>query len=363
MQTAARPPKPPGQGLASTWTQMYPPKPTFTEKDIPDLTDKVFIVTGASSGVGKETARVLYSKNALVYVAVRSQARADRAISDIKASQPASKGRLEFLHLDLADLESVRAAARRFLEQEAKLHVLFNNAAVNALYDTDGSHKTAQGHEIHLGVNVIGPFLFTRLLTPILVATAKAEAPGTVRVVWVSSMGLEATGEKSLGLSLDYLKYWPAVSPLERYGLSKAGNWLHAVEMAQRFKEEGVISMPVNPGHLASELYRDGSCLFRMMLKAFALYPCINGAYTELFAALSPTITNERSGEWSKFLRENLMLKSDKLSNNRASVVPWGRFYPIRRDLLDATRSEAEGGNGHAKKFWDWSEDEVREFL
>ncbi|KAK5989460.1 Short-chain dehydrogenase/reductase bet4 [Cladobotryum mycophilum] len=341
-KSAVRPPKPSAQGFASMWTQMYPPKPAFTEKDVPDLSSKVYIVTGASSGVGKETAQVLYSRNAKVYIATRSEKKANEAILSIKAAWPKSGGELVFLHLNLADLSTVKKAANEFLAKETKLHVLFNNAVIQALNDTDGSQKTAQGHEIHLGVNIFGPFLFTRILTPTLVVTAKIEPPNTMRVVWVSSMGLEAMGEKSKGISTDYLEYWPAMSPLERYGISKAGNWLYAIEMARQLKEAGVLSMPVNPGHLASDLYRDGGSIFKTMLNTFVLYPSINGAYVELFAGFSSDITIDKSGEW---------------------IVPWGRFYSLRPDLLEATRSEAEGGNGHAQEFWAWSEEQVHDFI
>ncbi|XXH02068.1 hypothetical protein Hte_008433 [Hypoxylon texense] len=287
------------QSFKSMWTQMYPPKPTFKEENVPDLSDRVYIVTGASSGVGKETARILYSKNAKVYIAARSEARVSGAIAGIQEAHPKSFGSLVYLPLDLADLASVRAAALRYLALESKLHALFNNAAVQALGDADGSKsKTVQGHEVHLGVNVLGPYLFTRLLTPLLVSTARLLPPGTVRVVWVSSMGTEAVGEMSRGLSPDYVHYWPLLSPLERYGTSKAGNWLHGVEFARRHAQDGIMSVPINPGHLASDLYRDGGTIFKTVLKTVALFPPVNGAYVELYAAFSPELTMKHSGDW-----------------------------------------------------------------
>ncbi|KAI1129023.1 hypothetical protein F5Y10DRAFT_239049 [Nemania abortiva] len=331
------------QSVSSLWTQMYPPKPTFTEEHVPDLSNKVYIVTGASSGAGQETARILYSKNAKVYVATRSESRALDAIAAIRNASPKSTGSLVYLPLDLSDLARVRAAALNFLSLETTLHALFNNAGIQKLSDADGSQsKTAQNHEVHLGVNVLGPYLFTRLLTPLLVSTARGLSPGSVRVVWVSSMATETIGEKSRGLSTDYVDYWPLMSPIERYGLSKAGNWLHGVEFARRHARDGIMSMPVNPGHLSSGLWRDSNAVFKGILKAIALFPPVNGAYVELYAALSPTLSMENTGEW---------------------VVPWGRLYPIRNDLVQATKIEAEGGSGHAQKFWDWTEEQVRDFL
>lgn len=316
-----RPPKP---CLSSLFTQFFPPTPKFTEKNIEDQSGKVclrttnirgqrltwphwlifmrqvFIVTGSNTGVGKEIAQILYSKNATVYIATRSEEKAQKAIEDIKKAWPKSKGTLIYQHLDLADLITIKPAVEKFKQHNNKLHGLFNNAAVQALTATPPNNVTAQGHEIHLGVNAFGNFLFAKLLTPILVATAKMEPPNTVRVVWVSSLGLEMAGEEHYGITTDYLKYWPQIPPLRRYGISKAANWLYAVEFANRYKADGVVSVPCNPGHLRSDLYRDGSFLFRSAINMFIAYPSIYGAYTELYSAFSPEITIEDTGCWGK---------------------------------------------------------------
>ena len=131
-------------------------------------------MTDANTGVGKELAQILYSKNSKVYVGARSKSKADDEISSIKKATPNSSGNLAFLSLDLADLTTIKASASDFLSKEKKLHVLFNNAGV--MNPAQGS-KTAQGYELQLGVNNIGTFMLTKLLTPILVATAKTEAP------------------------------------------------------------------------------------------------------------------------------------------------------------------------------------------
>ena len=232
-------------------------------------------------------------------MAARSGAKASAAMTSIQEAAPKSAGTLALLPLDLADLVAVRKAAEEFLSLETSLHGLINNAGVQALNDTDGEARTVQGHEIHMGVNVLAPFLFTRLLTGVLAATARREPPAAVRVVWVSSMGTETIGEKGRGLSPDYVDYWPLMSPLERYGLSKAGNWLHGIEFARRHTDDGIVSFPINPGHLKSDLYREGGSLFRLALRP-VLYPPTYGAYVELFAALSPTLTPKDSGAWSK---------------------------------------------------------------
>jgi retinol dehydrogenase 12 len=276
---------------------MHPPKPHFTEKDLPNLKGKVYIVTGANTGVGKELARMLYSKNAKVYIFARSEEKANKAIEDIKNAVPTSTGALIFMHLDLSDLTKIKASAEHFLAAESKLHVLFNNAGV--MDNNAALTKTAQGYEIHMGVNGLGTFLFTKFLTPILAATVKSAPPNTVRVIWVSSSGAEISGHKDVGVSLDNLDYHIEKPPIERYAISKAANWAHGAEYAKRYKADGIISIPLNPGNLNSDLYRDKGFLFSLFVKVIT-YPVVNGAYTELFAGLSPEVTIEKSGDWGK---------------------------------------------------------------
>lgn len=93
---------------------------------------QVFIVTGATSGVGEALAKILYQKNAKVYVAARSHEKAKRAIDGIKKAHPDSKGELIFLHLDLSDLSTIKQSATEFTSAETKLDVLWLNAGGKA---------------------------------------------------------------------------------------------------------------------------------------------------------------------------------------------------------------------------------------
>ena len=261
------------------------------------------MITGANTGLGKELARMLYSKHAKVYIVARSEARANVAIADIKAAAPKSQGTLVFIRLDLADLSTIKASAERILSQESRLHVLFNNAGV--MKPDPPNAKTAQGYELQLGVNNIGTFMFTKLLTPLLVKTAKAEGPGSVRVVWVGSSAGELSIIPKSGVPMDNLDYHRDLWWMTKYGISKAGNYLQGSEYARRFKADGVISVTLNPGNLDSELWRNQPFVIGKILKWFFLHKPINGAYTELFAGLSPEVTLEKTGAW---------------------IVPFGRF-------------------------------------
>ncbi|KAK4497796.1 hypothetical protein PRZ48_010450 [Zasmidium cellare] len=326
----------------STWTQFFPPKAAFTDKDIPDdLAGKVYFVTGASSGIGAELTRVLYAKNAKVYLACRSEEKAKRAIENVQAAVPNSKGQLVFIPLDQADLNKTKAAAESFLAQESRLDVLFNNAGVMT-GESKPPKKTVQGHELALGVNCVGAFLLTKLLTPLLQATAQKEQAGAVRVVWLSSYGLVAAAPNERGIDMSNLDYHIPKTGMDRYGISKAGDWLLAVEFARRYKADGIESVALNPGNLSTELARNQGCMIKLIASAVC-YPPIHGAYTLLFAAFSPAISKaDWTSEW---------------------VIPWGRLAPLRKDLPVAVKSKEDGGNGNAQEFWEWNEEQVKDYL
>ncbi|KAI1155015.1 short-chain dehydrogenase [Nemania diffusa] len=320
----------------STITQLFPGRPVYTEKDIPDLSKKVYVVTGANTGIGKEVAQILYSKNAVVYITARNAEKGANAITSIKEAHPSSNGRLELLQLDLSDLTTIKASAEAFLAKEKRLDVLFNNAGV--MLPPHGS-KTAQGYELQLGTNCLGPFLFTQFLTPTLIATAKTAPKGSVRVVWVSSSAADHLNPVG-GIDFDNLDYKRDVFYAIKYGISKAGNYYHATEYARRHRDDGIVSVALNPGNLKSELDRNCN-YFEMLFRNATTYPTINGAYTELFAAISDEVSLENSGAW---------------------IVPWGRIGNIRKDLLEGSMPEEEGGTGKAQKFWKWSEDQTGQY-
>lgn len=213
--------------------------PPLTEKNLPDQSGKVFIVTGSSGGVGKELAQILYAKNAKVYMGARSASKAEQAITDIKNSAPNSTGEIIFLNLDLGNLTTIKASAEEFLSKEQKLDVLWNNAGV--MMTPQGS-KTTQGYEIQLGTNCVGPFLFTKLLTPILAQTAKAAPAGSVRVIWVASSAVQYLSPAG-GVEMDNLDYKRDANPRHKYGVSKAGNFLHGTEYAKRHGKDGILSL------------------------------------------------------------------------------------------------------------------------
>ncbi|KAF4965485.1 hypothetical protein FSARC_6718 [Fusarium sarcochroum] len=320
----------------SVRTQLFPPSPTFTETSLPSLSSRVYIISGATSGVGLELAKILYSRSATIYFAARNTSKITSAIQAVQSEFPDSTGRLESLCIDLSDLASIRPAVQHFRDRESRLDGLVLNAGV--MTPPDGS-KTKQGHELQMGTNCLGGYLMSRLLEDLLVSTARIAGMGTVRVVWLAST--LQMGTPKGGLIWDEVKKEPKVvkDQVENYMMSKAGNLLLAHETAQRLGPAGVISVAVNPGFLKTELQRHmpGPVSFVMGLVFKA--PKF-GAYSELFGLLSPEITSEKNG---------------------SLIFPWGRIGCIPDDIKLSMKSEEEGGKGLAQAFLGWCERETQE--
>ncbi|KAI9687310.1 MAG: hypothetical protein M1822_002353 [Bathelium mastoideum] len=321
--------------LWSIWTQYFPPKPTFTEANLSSQKGRVFIVTGGNAGVGFELCKMLYAADATVYMGSRSEERASAAIRQITSESPKSKGKLVFLRLDLNDLASVKDAAAAFAAKETKLDVLWNNAGAGALSIPLGS-KTAQGTEAFMGMHCVGPLLFSKMLLPQLHTAVRSSNPGKVRVVWTASLLAEMSSPTN-GVDFSLLEQGPK-SAMQAYSATKAGNYFLAVEWARRYGagETAMVSVAQNPGNLRTGMFKGTPGLWMLVLNRI-LYPAKMGAYTELFAGLSPDITIDKNG---------------------AYIMPWGRIqerFP-RADVVDAMKPEDEGGKGATKKFWEWCE-------
>ncbi|KAJ6120651.1 hypothetical protein N7523_004931 [Penicillium sp. IBT 18751x] len=316
--------------FSSMITQYWPPPPTFTEKDVPSQEGRVFIVTGGNQGVGYELIKMLYSTGAVIYMASRSEERAEEAIKDIVSTDPSGSARLRFLHLDLDDLDVVRRAAKTFSEQESRLDILWNNAGIGAV--KVGS-KTKQGIEAHMGVNIIAPLLFTQLLLPRLQAAAAASPKNSVRIIWTSSWMAEQSSPKG-GFNLEDLEKGGTNDAYINYATSKAANWMIADEAGKRYGKDGIISVVQNPGNLKTQIYNTQGRLMMFFVNRL-LHPPKLGGYTELYAGLSPEITEKQQG---------------------GLIIPWGRLQARnpRQDIVKALE------DGKGQELWDWIEAQIK---
>ncbi|KAJ6789019.1 hypothetical protein PWT90_09138 [Aphanocladium album] len=324
----------------SMFSQVFPPSPTFTEKELPNLQGKVCIVTGAAVGVGYQLAKILYSHHATVYIATRSTAKIDAAIASLRKEVPGSSGQLGSLVVDFSDLPSVGPAARAFLEKESRVDVIVHNAAV--MTPPAGS-KSKQGHDLEMATNCLGPFLLSRYLRQLQTHTAALPdaAPGTVRTVWVSSM---LSGASVLdGIAFDDATGAPKVqsSAMNNYMQSKAGAVFLAHESARRFADSGIINMSVHPGLMRTELQRHQNPMVKHLM-GIAFKPAKFGAYSELFAGFSPEVTEEHNG---------------------AFAIPWGRFGKLPGHVANALKTKEQGGTGTSARFWEWCEQETKPYF
>ncbi|CDR37345.1 hypothetical protein NBRC10512_005163 [Rhodotorula toruloides] len=283
---------------------IFPPTSTYDpERDVPDLTGKVVIVTGANVGIGYETAKQLVLKNAKVYIACRDETKAREAIHKLEAfvTERHTKGQLEFLKLDLSDLDAVKQAADDFLAKEKQLDLLFCNAGV---MKCPPDLLTKQNYDLQWGTNVVGHYLFCILLLPALEtsftttgtkprimhtsSSAHKMAPGATGIEWSTLEGGEARDRT--------LEKWGGFAASWRlYGQSKLGNILASNILSSRYPY--LVSTSLHPGGIATDLQRHLRGL-EARVTSWLVWPVEMGAWTQLWGATS----DEGEGFGGKYL-------------------------------------------------------------
>ncbi|KAM8733989.1 retinol dehydrogenase 13 isoform 1-T2 [Acanthopagrus schlegelii] len=251
------------------------------------LDGKTVLITGANTGIGKETSRDLARRGARVVMACRDLTRAEQAAEEIR--QSTGNGNVVIRHLDLASIYSVRQFAKDFLDSEDRLDILINNAGVMMC----PRWLTEDGFETQLAVNHLGHFLLTNLLLPKL----KSSSPS--RVVTVSSIA-----HRGGRIVLDDLFFSRrSYSSLESYRQSKLANVLFSRELARRLRGSGVSAFSLHPGVIRTELGRHVQGWFPLMGALLSLPSLLlmktptQGSQTTLYCALTPGL-EERSGRY-----------------------------------------------------------------
>ncbi len=241
-----------------------------------DLKGRTFLVTGANTGIGKETVRALAGRGARIVMAGRSEEKNRAAMKEI-ADETGSTD-LDFIPLDLGDLASVRSAAATFLASGEPLHVLINNAGL-----AGSRGMTPSGFELAFGTNHVGTFLFTELLREHIVASG----PG--RIVNVASTG----HYRAKGIDWDAVRR-PTVTrtAFDEYCVSKLANVLHAQELGRRLEGTGVTTYSLHPGAIASDVWREVPFGLRQVMKLF-MKSTEQGARTSLYCATSPDVAGD----------------------------------------------------------------------
>jgi NAD(P)-dependent dehydrogenase (short-subunit alcohol dehydrogenase family) len=257
-----------------------------------DLSGKVCVITGASSGLGRESARALAAAGAHVVLAARNHDALAETSRWIDAEVPGA--RISTVHLDLTSLASVRAAATAIRDITPVIHVLMNNAGV--MFTPFG--RTQDGFEMQMGTNHFGHFVLTLLLTTELTAAAGA------RLVILSSGGYVMGDVDLEDPNWEHREY----DKFAAYGASKTANILHAIEADRRLRELGIRAYAVHPGTVATSLARYMSRSDFSHLRKYAAASTSSrgeptdgyldfttpeyGAATQVWAAVSPELAS-----------------------------------------------------------------------
>ncbi|MCM3884387.1 oxidoreductase [Frankia sp. R82] len=205
----------------------------WTAAEVPDLRGKTAVVTGANSGIGFETTRVLADRGATVIMACRNPVKAEAARTRVLAESPEAD--VHLLELDLNSLASARKAADALVTERPTIDIAINNAGVIML----PHGQTEDGFEQHFGVNHLAHFAFTGLILPAVLASSAG------RIVTVGS-----NGHRMGRLDFDDLPFEQGYKPLRGYGRSKLANLMFAYELHRRLAAAGAsaISLAAHPG-------------------------------------------------------------------------------------------------------------------
>ncbi|XP_072015689.1 retinol dehydrogenase 11-like [Amphiura filiformis] len=255
------------------------------------LDGKTVIITGANTGIGKETARDLAARGARVILACRDVGKAQKAADYVKEST--GNENIIIRKLDLASLASVRQFAKEILEEESRLDILINNAGIMMC----PQWETEDGFEMQMGTNHFGHFLLTMLLLDLI----KKSAPS--RIINLSSLGHNFAKD---GIDFEDIHYKKSYEPTIAYARSKLANIYFTKELAKRLKGTGVTSYAVHPGAVETELGRNVSSAypifsFLMPLVQRTLWiwekTPLQGAQTSIYCAVDENL-KEVSGQY-----------------------------------------------------------------
>ncbi len=294
-------------------------------EQIPLLSGRRFLITGANSGIGFAAALKLARKDAELILACRDASKGEEALARLREEAPGVRAQAAVL--DLASLASVREFAKRELDRQRTLHVLINNAGVMAL---PRRTLTEDGFEMQFGTNVLGHFALTGFLWP-AIEQAAAEPGDAPRVVTIASIA-----HKRTHLDLEDLQSARSYSPMRAYQQSKLANLMLALEMSRRLRAKGspVLSVAAHPGVASTALYRtdERSAMAKMLrnIAGHAISILLNdeaeGALPTLYAATA--VEAQNGGYYGP----------QQLNEMRGEVVGPAKIAPQAQDEALAAR-------------------------
>ena len=299
----------------------------WTTDNIPDLTGKVIIVTGANSGIGYEATKEFARNGAKTILACRSMDKAEQAVTQIRAEIPHAL--TEIMQLDLASLKSIRQFTDSFNSTYSRLDILVNNAGVGGFPYS----LTEDGFETHLGVNHLGHFALTGLLLNLLLKTDNS------RVVTTSS-----NSHRAGKMNFDNLMYEGGkdYSMIGAYSRSKLANLLFSYELQRRFeaKSASSISVAAHPGNSNTGIYTPISekwyAKIFMPFVRLTMQSAFMGALPTIRAAVAPAKGSEYYGPSGlmEMRGHPVVVKSSAASYNAADAQT---LWKISEKLTDVS--------------------------
>lgn len=277
-----------------------------------DIADKVILITGGTTGIGRATVVALAARGAHVVFTARDATAGQAVIDEVAATT--RKPSIEQRHLDLDDLAAVRGFASDFIANHPALHVLINNAAVMLRE----RRSTVDGHELTFGVNHLGHFQLVRSLLPLIQASAPARILNVASDAhkWVRGMDfadLSATSGR-----------YGASRGRRAYAASKLANMLFTRELAKRLDPAAVTANSLHPGAVRTRLGRDTEAtrigeIFWTVFGMFFTTPQ-KGAQTTLWAATNPEL-DMVSGQY--FAKSKIAVPNKNACDDNAAARLW----------------------------------------
>jgi retinol dehydrogenase 14 len=284
------------------------------------MTGKVCVVTGATAGIGKETALALAKMGATVAIVARDRAKAARTVDEI--TRASGNSNVEWVLADFASLEAVRAGATEIARRYGAIQVLVNNAGVANKYRT----LSTDGFELTFAVNHLAPFLFTRELMPLL------RSGSSSRIINVAS-----AAERHGPIDFDDLQSEKNYRGFAVYGKTKLMNVLFTYELSTWLAGTGVTANCLHPGAVATDMLRQLPRWLYALISPFLISPA-QGAATPVFLATSPAVEGVSGGYYEKG-------KAKRSSPRSYDVDARKRLWELSEALVDGRTIDSAATN------------------
>jgi len=286
-----------------------------------DLSRYVIILTGATDGIGKDMARILAGFNPKrLILPARNKEKGNSLLEYIKSSNGHANN-VEIWEMDLADLQSVKDFAYRFINEVGELHILINNAGI---WNNREIIKTKDNFEIQFQVNHLAPFLLTLLLLDTIKKSVSAELPG--KIAFTSSKNQEFGVIDFDNLNLEKGAYW---NPLKCYANTKLMNVIVAQELGHIVQDENITTYSLHPGTILTNIAHSKGAFMEFLVKLSAKIIGITaeqGAINTLYPVLSPE--NKDTG---KYYDEGIEVEPNKVVKDQEVVK---KLWDISEKML-----------------------------